>query len=442
MPDHALPVVRVAVLGCGNVGAALVEILTDPSGAAELVARAGLEIQIAGIAVSDLGRQRSVKPWFPVELLTDDPAALIERDDVDIVVELLGGIEPAGSLIKRSLERGLPVVSANKALLAERGLALSELAAQNGVDLNFEAAVGGVVPVIRTLRESLAGEQITRIMGIVNGTTNFILSKMADEGGDYDAVLAEAQALGLAERDPSADVEGEDAAAKAAILASLAFGCSVPLSSVHREGITNIRSIDVAYARHMGYSIKLLAIAELVGPEQISARVHPAMIPVNHPLASVGGAYNAVFIEGATSGSMMLYGQGAGGAPTAAAVLGDVIDAARHVLAHTMAPAPAARLEREAVSMDELRSAYYLSIDVLDEPGVLAEVATAFGEHRVSIRSMEQVGLGEEARLIFVTHEATERDMAGTIAALETLDAVDAVGGMLRVIVSDEQRGA
>ena len=438
MPASTLPVIRIAVLGGGNVGAALVESLVDPEHAGELAARAQMIIEVAGIAVADLTKQRSTKSWFPTELLTDDPEGLIERDDIDLVVELMGGLEPAGSLIKRSLERGLPVVSANKALLADRGPELSATAAANGVDLNFEAAVGGVIPVIRTLRESLAGERITRVMGIVNGTTNFILTKMADEGGDYDEVLAEAQELGLAERDPTADVEGEDAAAKAAILAGLAFGCSVPLDLVHREGITGVRSVDISFARHLGYAVKLLAIAELVGPGEISARVHPAMIPLQHPLASVSGAYNAVFIEGTTAGSLMLYGQGAGGAPTAAAVLGDVIDAARHLLAGTTAPAPMVTMARSAVAMDDLRSAFYLAIDVLDRPGVLASVATAFGDNHVSIRSMEQVGLGDEARLIFLTHEATERDMASTIASLERLDAVDAVGGILRVVAFDE----
>ena len=308
--------------------------------------------------------------------------------------------------------------------------------ARNGVP--GARLVGGVVPVIRTLRESLAGERVRRVMGIVNGTTNFILSKMADEGGDYEEVLAEAQSLGLAERDPTADVEGEDAAAKAAILASLAFGCAVPFDAVYREGITRIRSVDVAFANALGYAVKLLAIAEDLGDGRISARVHPAMVPLDHPLAAVSGAFNAVFIEGAAAGSIMLYGPGAGGPPTASAVLGDVIVAARRRLAESAAPAPTASLERRVVPMAELTSAFYLSIDVADRPGVLARVATTFGDHGVSIRSMEQVGLGDEARLIFVTHVAKESSMAATIEALASLDSVDDVGGVLRVVADEE----
>jgi len=271
----------------------------------------------------------------------------------------------------------------------------------------------------------------------VNGTTNFILSKMAEEGRAYSDVLIEAQGLGLAERDPTADVEGFDAAAKAAILAGLAFGCEVPLASVHREGISSIRSIDVAFARRLGYAVKLLAVAERVGASEISVRVHPAMVPLMHPLAQVNGAYNAVFVESASSGSLMLYGQGAGGAPTASAVLGDVIDAARNLRAATSSPAPIRALPVSATPIDALRSAFYLSLDVFDRPGVLAAVASVFGEHRVSIRSMEQQGLGDEARLVFVTHEANEADMAATISALSGLEVVEAVGGVLRVIASE-----
>ncbi len=434
--------VRVAVLGCGNVGTALVEALSDPERAAELAARSGVVFEIVGIAVTDRDRVRSEKPWFPSELLTDDAESLVTRDDVDLVVELIGGLEPARSLIEAALTRGRPVVSANKALLAEKGVELSDMAMTHGVDLNFEAAVAGAIPVVRTLRESLAGERITRVMGIVNGTTNFILTKMADEGGDYSAVLAEAQGLGLAERDPTADVEGFDAASKAAILAGLAFGCEVPLEKVHREGISSVRGVDVAFATHLGFSIKLLAIAEGVGPGEISVRVHPAMVPLRHPLAQVGGAFNAVFIEGEEVGSLMLYGQGAGGVPTASAVLGDVIDAARHLVSGVAAPAPVRTLERVVVPLDDLRSAFYLSIDVFDRPGVLAVVAQVFGDHRISIRLMEQVGLGDEARLIFVTHEATERDMAATIDALAELEVVEAVGGVLRVVSSSEGAGS
>ena len=441
MSENPSSAIRVAILGCGNVGAALVDLLCNPARAAHLSRRIGFDLEVVGVAVGDPSKTRSSEPWFPHHLLTGDAQSLVARDDVDLVVELIGGIEPASTLIEDSLRAGKPVVSANKALLAERGVALSALAAANGVDLNFEAAVAGAIPIIRTLRESLAGEHLSRVMGIVNGTTNFILSKMADEGSDYATVLAEAQALGFAEADPTADVEGFDAAAKATILAGLAFGCDVPLESVHREGISSVRALDVNFAQHLGYAVKLLAVAERGDGNRISVRVHPAMVPLDHPLAQVSGAFNAVFLEGDACGSMMLYGRGAGGEPTASAVLGDVIDAARHLVAKSPSPAPIRSNPIELIGINELRSAFYLSIDVFDRPGVLATVAQLFGEHRISIQSMEQQGLGDEARLVFVTHEASEADMAETIADLRGLDVVQAVGGVLRVILSDEEAG-
>jgi homoserine dehydrogenase len=434
VPESPVEPVRVALLGCGNVGAALVDLLAEPGSASHLARRSGISFEVVGIAVGDPSKPRSEEPWFPGDRIMGDAASLVARDDVDVVVELIGGIEPAGSLIEAALRSGKPVVSANKALLAERGAYLSSLAASLGLDLNFEAAVAGAIPVIRTLRESLAGEEIARVMGIVNGTTNYILSKMAGEGRDYADVLSEAQSLGLAERDPSADVEGFDAAAKAAILAGLAFGCEVPPGSVHREGITSVRAIDVAFARRLGYAVKLLAVAERLDDEEISVRVHPTMVPVEHPLAQVEGAFNAVFIEGAALGSLMLYGQGAGGAPTASAVLGDLIDAARHLRGAGATPAPVRDLPATVTPIGRLRSAFYLSLDVYDRPGVLAAVASVFGEHHVSIRSMEQQGFAGEARLVFVTHQANEADMAATIEELSKLEAVEAVGGVLRVI--------
>ena len=298
--------------------------------------------------------------------------------------------------------------------------------------------MAGAIPIVRTLRESLAGEQIVRVMGIVNGTTNFILTRMEEDGVDFADALAEAQRLGLAERDPTADVEGHDAAAKAAILAALAFGSDVVDVDVHREGISGIRAVDVAYANRLGYSVKLLAVAELVdgGPE-LSVRVHPAMVPKAHPLASVRGAFNAVFVEGAVSGELMLYGRGAGGEPTASAVLGDLVDAARNLRAGAPAPAP----KRTSITVrpqPELRSAFYLSMDVTEGLGVLAAVAKVFGDHKVSIRAMEQVGWDDEARLIFLTHKAREGDLLGTIDELRLLQAVDRVGGVLRVIGEEE----
>lgn len=426
--------VRVAVLGCGNVGGALAQMLITR--ADEIAARTGVRFELAGVAVLDLDRARPGS--LPPDLLTDDAKELVERPGVDVVVELIGGLDPARILVEAALRSGRPVVTANKMLLAEAGAALSELAAANGVDLLYEAAVAGAIPVIRPLRESLAGERVVRVMGIVNGTTNYILTRMGDDGMDYADALAEAQRLGLAERDPTADVEGGDAAAKAAILAGLAFGSEVVGADVHTEGITGVRAVDVAFADRLGYVVKLLAVAELVdGGPDVSVRVHPAMVPRSHPLASVRGAFNAVFIEGEASGELMLYGRGAGGAPTASAVLGDVIDAARNLRAGAPAPAP----RRGAVvvrPMAELRSAFYLSLEVFDEPGVLASVATVFGDHGVSIRAMEQVGLGQEARLIFLTHTAGEGDVQATIADLHRLPAVDRVGGVLRVVAGGD----
>jgi len=426
--------VRVGLLGCGNVGGALAELLVSRQD--DIAARTGIRLELAGIAVADANRPRPA--GIPADLFGTDAATLAVREDVDVVVELIGGLHPAQELIESALRAGKPVVTANKAVLAVSGAELAELAAVHGVDLLYEAAVAGAIPVIRPLRESLAGEQIVRVMGIVNGTTNFILTRMEEDGVDFDDALAEAQRLGLAERDPTADVEGHDAAAKAAILAALAFGCDVVDADVHREGITGIRAADVAYANRLGYSVKLLAVAELVdgGPE-LSVRVHPAMVPKAHPLASVRGAFNAVFVEGAVSGELMLYGRGAGGGPTASAVLGDLVDAARNLRAGAPAPAP----KRTSITVrpqPELRSAFYLSMDVADRPGVLAAVAKVFGDHQVSIRAMEQVGLADEARLIFLTHLAREGDLLATIDELRLLQAVDRVSGVLRVIGEEE----
>ncbi len=431
---HATSTVRVALLGCGNVGSALAQLLLTRQD--DIAARTGIRLELVAIAVAGASRTRPAA--IPGELFGTDAAALVARDDVDVVVELIGGLHPAQELIEAALRAGKPVVTANKAVLAVSGAELAELADARGVDLLYEAAVAGAIPIVRTLRESLAGEQIVRVMGIVNGTTNFILTRMEEDGVDFADALAEAQRLGLAERDPTADVEGHDAAAKAAILAALAFGSDVVDVDVHREGISGIRAVDVAYANRLGYSVKLLAVAELVdgGPE-LSVRVHPAMVPKAHPLASVRGAFNAVFVEGAVSGELMLYGRGAGGGPTASAVLGDLVDAARNLRAGAPAPAP----KRTSITVrpqPELRSAFYLSMDVTEGLGVLAAVAKVFGDHKVSIRAMEQVGWDDEARLIFLTHKAREGDLLGTIDELRLLQAVDRVGGVLRVIGEEE----
>jgi homoserine dehydrogenase len=423
-------VVRIAVLGCGNVGSALVGVLQDR--AADLVVQSGAHLEVGGIAVSDLSRQRATH--IPVGLLTSDAAELVTDPSIDVVVELIGGLDPAGDLIRTALKSGKPVVTANKALLASsEGVSLRSLAKEHGVDLLYEAAVAGAIPLVRALRESLTGERILRVMGIVNGTTNFILSEMADHGTDYADALAEAQALGLAERDPTADVEGYDAAAKAAILAGVAFGYDVADSDVMREGITGVRAADVAFAGRLGFVVKLLAIVERTGDDAVSVRVHPAMVPKSHPLAGVRGAFNAVFIEGETAGELMLYGQGAGGLPTASAVVGDLIDAVRNRLAGTTAPAPERRPARLLPS-SELATRAYVSLDVVDRPGVLSAVAKVFGDNNVSIRSMEQDGMAGQARLLFVTHAALDGDVQSTLESLRQLAVVQQVGGVIRIV--------
>ncbi len=427
-------VVRIAVLGCGHVGSALVGILQDRADA--LAVQSGARLEVAGIAVQDLGRSRAAH--IPLDLLTTDAAGLVADPAVDVVVELIGGLEPTAALVRTALEHGKPVVTANKALLASpEGVALRTLANRQGVDLLYEAAVAGAIPLVRALRESLTGERIHRVMGIVNGTTNFILTKMSEQGADYADVLAEAQALGLAERDPTADVEGYDAAAKAAILAGVAFGYDVGGAEVMREGITAIRAVDVEFAERLGYTVKLLAIVERTGEDALSVRVHPALVPKSQPLAGVRDAFNAVFIEGEAAGELMLYGQGAGGLPTASAVVGDLIDAVRNRAAGTTAPTPERRPAR-LLAESELRTQCYISLDVTDRPGVLAAVTTVFGNHHVSIRSMEQEGYAGEARLLFVTHMAREGDIRDTLAELAGLDTVEQIGGVMRIVGDSE----
>ena len=425
--------IRVGLLGCGHVGAALVTLVAQRR--AEVARRTGLDLEVTRIAVRNTALDRDV----PVDdaVFTTDAAALVVDPDVDVVVEVMGGIEPARELVSTALAAGKPVVTANKELLANHGAELYEAAEAAGVDLLFEAAVAGAIPIMRPLRESLAGEPITRVMGIVNGTTNFILSRMTDDGASYADALAEAQSLGYAERDPTADVEGFDAGAKAAIIATVAFGARVVAGDVYREGISGITVADIEFAADLQHCIKLLAVVEQTrasdGGLQIGVRVHPTLVPLDHPLASVRGSFNAVFVEGGASGDLMFYGQGAGGRPTASAVLGDLIDAAGNLRRGHGAPIGA--LERARIApIDDVTSAFYLNVEVDDRPGVLAQVATVFGENGVSIRSMEQEGLGGEARLVFITHAARERDLRSTLQGLRSLDAVRAVGSVLRVI--------
>jgi homoserine dehydrogenase len=420
--------VRVGLLGCGNVGAALVELLEAQ--AADIVARTGLELTVAKVAVRSVAKERPVH--LADGVLTHDARAVVDDPSVDVVVEVIGGIEPARELITAALEAGKPVVTANKELLANVGVELFAVAERAGVDLLFEAAVGGGIPIIRPLRESLVGERLHRVIGIVNGTTNYILSRMTDDGVTYHEALSEAQGLGYAERDPTADVEGYDAGAKAAILATIAFGAKVVAGDVYHEGISGLTPADIAYARRLGYVVKLLAIAEREA-DQIGVRVHPAMVPHDHPLASVRGSHNAVFVEGDAVGELMFYGKGAGGPPTASAVLGDLIDAAGNL--RKGYSASLGSLSKASIRpIDDIRTAYYLNLEVIDRPGVLAAVAGVFGEHGVSIKAMEQEGLGDEARLIFITHLAREADMQATLHGLRELESVDRVGTLLRVI--------
>ena len=425
--------IRIGLLGCGHVGAALVSLVAERRG--EVERRTGLDLEVTRIAVRNTALDRDV----PIDsaAFTTDAAALVVDPEVDVVVEVMGGIEPARGLVSAALAAGKPVVTANKELLANHGAELYGAAEAAGVDLLFEAAVAGAIPIMRPLRESLAGEPIKRVMGIVNGTTNFILSRMADDGASYADALAEAQSLGYAERDPTADVEGFDAGAKAAIIATVAFGVRVVAGDVYHEGISGITVADIEFAADLQHCIKLLAVVERTmasdGGVQIGVRVHPTLVPLDHPLASVRGSFNAVFVEGGAAGDLMFYGRGAGGRPTASAVLGDLIDAACNLRQGQAASIGV--LERARIApIDDVTSAFYLNVEVDDRPGVLAQVATVFGEHGVSIRSMEQEGLGGEARLVFITHAARERDLRSTLQDLRSLEAVRSVGSVLRVI--------
>jgi len=420
---------RVGLLGCGNVGAAVIRLLDEH--AADIARRAGCRLEVARVAVRDPSRARDV-PLDPARI-TGDPMAVVEDPDVDIACELIGGSEPAGSLILAAFERDKPVVTANKELLATRGRELFDASDARGLDLYFEAAVGGGIPLIRPLKESLTGERVRRVMGIVNGTTNFILTKMADEGRAFAEVLAEAQALGYAEADPTADVEGHDAAAKCAILASIAFNARVTAADVFREGIATVTPQDIEFARRLGYVVKLLAIAELVEGERIAARVHPAMIPARHPLAAVRDAYNAVFVEGDRIGELMFYGRGAGGDATATAVVGDLVSVARNLQSGARGVGCTCFHERTIRPMSEMEGQYYILTSVEDRPGVLAEIAGVFGRNQVSLKSMWQEGMGDEAQLVFITHRAREGAFQDAVAGIRELGAVREVRSVLRV---------
>ncbi|MEX2406083.1 MAG: homoserine dehydrogenase [Actinomycetota bacterium] len=422
-------VMKVGMLGCGNVGAAVIRLLDEHR--EDIARRAGCRLEVAKVAVRDPAKPRGV-PLDPSRFVTD-PLEVIDDPDVDIVCELLGGVEPAGALIVGAFDRDKPVVTANKELLATRGRELFDASDAKGLDLYFEAAVGGGIPLIRPLKESLAGERLRRVMGIVNGTTNFILTKMSEEGRGFDDVLREAQALGYAEADPSADVDGHDAAAKCAILASIAFNARVVAEDVYREGISRVSPEDIEYARRLGYVVKLLAIAEMGEDERIAVRVHPAMIPAAHPLASVRDAFNAVFVEGPRVGELMFYGRGAGGDPTATAVVGDLIAVARNLIAGARGVGCTCFYERTIRPMAEMTGQYYILLRVEDRPGVLAEIAGALGRNEVSIKSVWQEGIGADAQLVFVTHRAQEGAFQQAVSELQAVAGVEEVRSVLRV---------
>ncbi|EFG64649.1 homoserine dehydrogenase [Streptomyces sp. SPB074] len=423
---------KVALLGCGVVGSEVARIMTTH--ADDLAARIGAPVELAGVAVR---RPDKVREGIDPALVTTDATALVERGDLDVVIEVIGGIEPARTLITTAFAHGASVVSANKALLAKDGPALHASAAGHGRDLYYEAAVAGAIPLLRPLRESLAGDQVHRVLGIVNGTTNFILDKMDATGAGYQEALDEATALGYAEADPTADVEGFDAAAKAAILAGIAFHSRVRLDDVHREGMTEVTAADFASARAMGCTIKLLAICERGADGRgVSARVHPAMLPLSHPLASVREAYNAVFVESEAAGRLMFYGPGAGGTPTASAVLGDLVAVCRNRLAGATGPGESAYAGLTVSGMGEVVTRYHISLDVADKPGVLAQVATVFAEQGVSIDTVRQQGRGDgsgEASLVVVTHRAADAALSSTVEALRKLDTVRGVASIMRV---------
>jgi homoserine dehydrogenase len=420
--------VRVGLIGLGSVGSALLRLLDDRGD--DIAQRAGFRLEVTRAATRDPSRDRGLP--LDSDRVTDDPMEVVADPEVDVVCELIGGLDPARSIVLDALDRGKPVVTANKELLATMGGDLFDVAERRGVDLAFEGAVGGGIPLVRALKESLAGERVKRVVGIVNGTTNLILTRMAEDGVSFEEALAEAQRLGYAEADPSADVDGHDAAAKCAILASIAFNSRVVASDVFREGIGAVTPVDFRTAAELGFVIKPVAIAELED-EDVAVRVHPAMLPAEHPLAAVRGAFNAVFVEGDRAGQLMLYGRGAGGEPTATAVAGDLVRVGRNLVLGGRSIGCTCYLERRIRPMDDMEAAYYLLLDVVDRPGVLAQVAGTFGAHAVSIKSVLQEDTGDGAQLVMITHRAREGDLQATVRDLEGLEPVHAVSSVLRV---------
>ena len=423
--------IYIGMLGCGVVGSQVAALLEKNN--AELSTRAGAKLVLKKIAVRDI---KSAREGINSALFTTDAQSVINDPEIDIIIEVMGGIDPARELILSAINNGKSVVTANKALLATHGADLFTAADNKGVDLYYEAAVAGAIPIIRPMRESLVGDQITRVMGIVNGTTNYILTKMDEEGRAFADVLKEAQSLGYAEADPTADVEGMDAASKAAIIAGLAFHSRVSVEDVYREGISSITADDVAVAKTMNHVIKLLAIAELTSDDRISVRVHPTLIPRSHPLAAVRDAFNAVFVEAKSAGQLMFYGRGAGGAPTASAILGDVVAVARHRISDSVGPRESDYADRAIAPIGDTKTQFLIRLNVADKPGVLAAIAQVFAKEDVSIQTVRQSGRGNDAELIVVSHGATEAALSSTVSALSKMDIVTKVESVLRVLGS------
>ena len=427
MADAQVRPIRIALIGAGTVGSKVASLMLEQS--EDLEARSGAPLVLVGVGVKDASKSR---PGIPKELITADVPGLLAKD-IDIVVEVMGGIEPARTHILDAMSRGISVVTANKELLARDGATLAAAAEKNNVDLYYEASVAGAIPLLRPLRESLVGDRVKKILGIVNGTTNYILTKMDETGASFKDALSEAQKLGYAETDPSADVEGKDAAAKAAIVAQLAFHTRVTIDDVYCEGITKVSASDVKAAKEMGFVIKLLAIAERLDDESIVVRVHPAMIPRSHPLASVREAFNAVFVEAEAAGSLMFYGRGAGGAPTASAVLGDLVAVARNKMSGRRGPGESIYADLKVKPVSEAMTSYYISLQVADKPGVLAQISQKIADNSVSIQTVRQDGLENDAQLVIRTHKALEKDLAKTLEALRNLDAVKEISDYMRV---------
>ena len=427
MADAQVRPIRIALIGAGTVGSKVASLMLEQS--EDLEARSGAPLVLVGVGVKDASKSR---PGIPKELITADVPGLLAKD-IDIVVEVMGGIEPARTHILDAMSRGISVVTANKELLARDGATLAAAAEKNNVDLYYEASVAGAIPLLRPLRESLVGDRVKKILGIVNGTTNYILTKMDETGASFKDALSEAQKLGYAETDPSADVEGNDAAAKAAIVAQLAFHTRVTIDDVYCEGITKVSASDVKAAKEMGFAIKLLAIAERLDEESIVVRVHPAMIPRSHPLASVREAFNAVFVEAEAAGSLMFYGRGAGGAPTASAVLGDLVAVARNRMSGRRGPGESIYADLKVKPVSEAMTSYYISLQVADKPGVLAQISQKIADNNVSIQTVRQDGLENDAQLVIRTHKALEKDLAKTLEALRNLDAVKEISDYMRV---------